>query len=156
MRPSPTWEPKRSSAIQAIPHILWYPKFRYPIQEQLFLFWIMPNQTMTLHPSSWKTVWILSTQQHLGLPYCIFSFRSTHQSLYTPFLSPTRATCPTHLILDLTNRIIFGKEYSSRSCSLCILFQSAVTSSHSDANMSHQYKQEWVTLRSHKPPNNVK
>jgi len=33
-----------------------------------------------------------------------------------PFLSPIRATCPTHLILvDLINRIIFGKEYKAYS-----------------------------------------
>ena len=45
-----------------------------------------------------------------------------------PFMhlfSPTRDTCPTHLIfLDLINRIQFGEEYKPLSSSLCIFLHS--------------------------------
>ena len=79
---------------------------------------------------------MLYSHLRLGLPSCLFSFRSPHQSLYTPLLSPTRATCPTHLIiLDSITRIIFGGQYRLRSYSLYGLLQSTVTSSLLDANI---------------------
>ena len=41
-------------------------------------------------------------------------FRFPHKALYTPLLSPIRATCPTHhILLDLITRIIFVDEYGS-------------------------------------------
>ena len=46
--------------------------------------------------------------------------------LYSPTL---RVTCPTHLILDLITRIIFGEQYRSLSNSLCSFLHSPVTSS---------------------------
>jgi hypothetical protein len=33
------------------------------------------------------------------------------KTLHTPLLSPTRATCPVHLILDLITRTIFGEQF---------------------------------------------
>jgi hypothetical protein len=84
---------------------------------------------MTPHPNSWTSVLILFSHLCLGQSSCFLSFRSPNQILYTPLLSPTRCTCPTHLILDLINRIIFGDQYILWSCSLFSPFQSTVISS---------------------------
>ena len=50
--------------------------------------------------------------------------------LYTPRLSPIRATCLSHrILLDFITRTILGKEYRSLSYSLCSFLHSPVTSS---------------------------
>ena len=52
------------------------------------------------------------------------------KTLYTPLLSPIRATCLAHLILlDHITRTIFGEQYRSFSSSLCSFLHSPVTSS---------------------------
>ena len=51
-------------------------------------------------------------------------------TLYTRFLSPTRATCPSNLILlNLITEILFCKQYRSLSPSLRSFLHSPVTSS---------------------------
>jgi hypothetical protein len=44
-----------------------------------------------------------------------------------PLLSPVRATCPAHLILDLITQTILGVEYRSLSSSFCSFLHSRVT-----------------------------
>jgi hypothetical protein len=69
------WEPNRFSANQEIPHILWNPKILYriykcpapvPILSQL-------DPVHTPHPTSWKSILILSSYLLLGLPSGFFS-----------------------------------------------------------------------------------
>ena len=73
-------------------------------------------QSMPSHPTSWRFILILSSHLSLGLPNGLFPSGFHTKTLYTPFISPIRATCPAHLIrLDFTTRTILGKEYRSFS-----------------------------------------
>jgi len=56
--------------------------------------------------------------------FCFHVTPSPHYPVCTS-LSPTHATCPTHLILlDLIKQTVFGNEYKSFSSSLCYFTQS--------------------------------
>jgi len=69
MQQSPSWEANRFSANQEIPRILWNPKIRYriyncpptvPIFGQI-------NPVQDPHPTSWRSILILSSHLRLGL-----------------------------------------------------------------------------------------
>ena len=88
----------------------------------LYLSCASPIQSIYPHPTSWRSVLILSTHLRLGLPNCLFPSGFPTKTLYTPFSSPICATCPAHLILlDFITRTILGEEYKSFSSSLCNL-----------------------------------
>ena len=96
----------------------------------LSLSWASPIQSIYPHPTSWRSVLILSTHLRLGLPSGLLPSGLPYKTLYTPFSSPIQATCPSHLILlDFITRTILGEEYKSFSSSLCNLLHSPVTSS---------------------------
>ena len=96
----------------------------------LSLSWASPIQSIYPHPTSWRSVLILSTHLRLGLPSRLFPSGFPTKTLYTPLSSPISATCPTHLILlDFITRTLLGEEYKSFSSSLCNLLHSLVTSS---------------------------
>ena len=63
----------------------------------LSLSWASPIQSMYPHPTSWRSVLILSTHLRLGLPSGLFPSGFPTKTLYTPFSSPIRTTCPAHL-----------------------------------------------------------
>jgi len=72
--------------------------------------------------------YILSSHLILGLPSGLFSSGFPTKTLYTPLLSPIRATCPAHLILlNFITRKIFGENYRSLRSSLCSFLHSPVT-----------------------------
>ena len=131
MKQSISWEANRSSAIQEFPRILWNEKVHYyihklsppvPILSQL-------DPVHTPHPPSWRSILILFSLLHLGLPSGLFPSVFPSKTLYTPLLSPISATCPTHLILDFITRTVLGEQYRSLSSSLCNFLHCPVTSS---------------------------
>ena len=65
----------------------------------LSLSWASPIQSIYPHPASWRSILILSTHLLLGLPNGLRPSGFPTKTLYTPLSSPTRATCPAHLIL---------------------------------------------------------
>jgi len=96
----------------------------------LSLTWASPIQSIYPHPTSCRSILILSTHLHLGLPSGLRPSGFPTKTLYTHLSSPIRATCPAHFILlDFITRTILGEEYKSFSSSLCILLHSPVTSS---------------------------
>ena len=96
----------------------------------LSLSWASTIQSIYPHPTSWRSIPILSTHLRLGITSGLLHSGFPTKTLYTPISSPLRATCPAHLILlDFITRTILGEKYKSFSSSLCNLLQSPVTSS---------------------------
>ena len=94
----------------------------------LSLSWASPIQSTYTHPTSWRSILILSTHLCLVLPSGLIPSGFPTKTLYTPFSSPIHATCLAHLILlDFITYTILGEVYRSLSSSLCNLLHSPVT-----------------------------
>jgi len=65
----------------------------------LSLSWASPIQSIYPHPTSWRSIQILSSHLRLGVTSGLFPSGFRSKTLYTPHSSPIRATCPAHLIL---------------------------------------------------------
>ena len=77
---------------------------------QLSLSWASPIQSTHPHPTSWRSILILSTHLRLGLPSVLFPAGFPAKNLYGPLSSSKGATCPAHLILlDFITRTILGE-----------------------------------------------
>ena len=72
----------------------------------LSLSWASPIQSTYPHPTSWRSILILSTHLRLGLLSGLFPSGFSTKTLYAPLSSPIRSTCPAHLILlDFISRL---------------------------------------------------
>ena len=85
----------------------------------LSLSWASSIQSIHPHPTSWRSILILSPRLLLGLPSGLFPSVFLTKTLHTPLLSTIRATCPTQpILLDLITLNILGEEHrSSRTVS---------------------------------------
>ena len=67
----------------------------------MFLSWASPIQSIYPHPTSWRSILILSTHLRLGLPSGFVPSGFPTKTLYTPLSSPIRAnqtTSPSNII----------------------------------------------------------
>jgi hypothetical protein len=97
----------------------------FPKALHMFLSLARPIQSTSHHPTSPRSIIILSTHLRLGVPSGLFLY-----DFLTISLLPIRATCPAHLIiLGLIILIMLGEEYKSRDSLLCTFLHPPVTSS---------------------------
>jgi len=95
----------------------------------LFLFWAILIQAIAPYHTS-RSILILSSKLSLGFQSGFFSSCFPTKTIYTPPLSPIRATCTVHNIpLDFITHIIFSEKYRSLSSSLRTFLHSRSTSS---------------------------
>ena len=122
MEQSPFWEANRFSASQEIPRILWNPKAHYRIRTcPATCTYSEPARSSPYpqHPTSWRSVLILSSPLRLGVLSGLFPSGFPTETVYTPLLFLIRATCTVHLILLYLIRAILDEVYRSLCSSLC-------------------------------------
>jgi hypothetical protein len=132
MEQGPSSVANRFSASKEIPLTLWNPKVHNHVDKCLTPVptLIHINPVHALQHTSYRYILILFSHLRLGLPSGFFPSGFRTKTLYVPFLSPTRATCPSLIIhVVLITRIILGEEYTLLSSSRCNFLHSLVTSS---------------------------
>ena len=105
-------------------------------------------QPMPSHPTSWRSILILSSCLCLGLPSNPYSAGFPTKTLNTSLLSTVHPTSHTPLILlNLITPTIFGEEYRSLSSSLRRIHHFPVTLSLWGPNMTDNKVRELITAK---------
>ena len=101
MEQSPSWEADRFSASQKFLTFYGTRNFITAVASarHLSLSWTSSIQSLPLHPTSWRSILILSFHLRLGLTSGLFPSGFHTKTLYTPLLSLILPTLPAHLIL---------------------------------------------------------
>jgi len=60
----------------------------------LSLYWASSIQSVPSHPTSWRSMLVLSSHLRLVIPSSLFPSHFLIKMLYTTLLSPVRSTCP--------------------------------------------------------------
>jgi len=137
MQQSPSWVANWFADSQEIHRIIWNPMDHYrthkcpppaPTLSQLDSVHTPTSHFLKIH----FNIILQFTNLRLGLPSGLFPSSFPAKTLYTPLLSPIRATCPTHLILlDFITRKILGKVYKGgRTKNLLMKSYEVVQSTH--------------------------
>ena len=114
----------------------------------LSLSWASSIKSIPLHPTSWRSILILSAHLRLGLSSGLFPSGFPTRTLYMRIISTMRAACPAHpSLLDLITWTIFAEEYRPLSSSLRS-FHSLVTSSLLGPNILNTLFSNTLSLRS--------
>ena len=141
MEQSPFWEAKRFfELVKKFPAFYGTRRFitEFTSAPHLSLSRTSSIQSIPPHPTSWRSILILFSHLRMGLPSGLFLSGFPNKTLYTPLLSPIRATCPTDLILlDFITRILLGEDYRFLSSSFCSFRHSLLTSSFLNTLFSH-------------------
>ena len=114
MEHSLSWEGNRSPDSQEVPRNLWNPTVHYPVYKSRLpvLNLSQINQVHVRHPTSSVSILVLSSHLLLGLSRFLFPTGLHTKTLYAPFLSFIRATCPAHFIfLVYITRMILYYQY---------------------------------------------
>jgi hypothetical protein len=108
---SPSSETNRFAASQETPRILWNPKVHHRIHKCPLPVSILsqPNPVHTPHPTSWRSILILSSYLHLGLPSGPFPSGFPTKTLYKPLPSPNQ-TILIHFLLKILCLFLFSRQ----------------------------------------------
>ena len=130
MEQSPSWEANRSSASQEIFYGTQWFITAFARARHFSLFWASLFHSIPPHPTSWRSILILSSHLRLSLASGLFPSGFPTKTLYRPLLFSIRAACSAYLnLLDFITRTILGEQYRSLIFSLCSFLHSPVTSS---------------------------
>ena len=85
-----SWDANRFAVSQEIPHTLGNPKVHYRIHKSrhLSISWASSIQSIPPHPTSWRSILILSSHLWLGLSSGLFPSGFLTKTLFTPLPFP--------------------------------------------------------------------